>query len=66
MKRMLILTALMLLLPLCALAVVTLPANVTEVGDEAFADTAIDALSVPAAVKRVGAGVLRGTDAAYI
>ena len=66
MKRMLILTALMLLLPLCALAVVTLPANVTEVGDEAFADTAIDALIVPAAVKRVGAGVLRGTDAAYI
>ncbi|MBQ7139082.1 MAG: caspase family protein [Clostridia bacterium] len=66
MKRMLILTALMLLLPLCALAVVTVPSSVTEVGDEAFADTAIDALIVPSAVTRVGAGVLRGTDAAYI
>ena len=63
MKRMLILTALMLLLPLCALAVVTVPASVTEVGDEAFADTAIDALIVPSAVTRVGAGVLRGPDA---
>lgn len=66
MKRMLILTALLLMLPLCALAVVTLPASITEVGDEAFADTAIDALIVPAAVKRLGAGVLNGTDAAYI
>lgn len=66
MKRMLILTALMLMLPLYALAVVTVPASVTEVGDEAFADTAIDALIVPATVTRVGAGVLKGTDAAYI
>ncbi len=66
MKRMLIFTALLLMLPLCALAVVTVPSSVTEVGDEAFADTAIDALIVPATVKRVGAGVLRGTDAAYI
>lgn len=66
MKRMLILTALLMLLPLCALAVVTLPDAVTEVKDEAFADTDIDALIVPAGVKRMGAGVLRGTDAAYI
>lgn len=66
MKRVLIFTALLLMLPLCALAVVTVPASVTEVGDEAFADTAIDALIVPASVKSVGAGVLNGTDAAYI
>ena len=66
MKRMLILTAMLLLLPLCALAVVTVPSSVTEVGSEAFANTDIDALIVPASVTRVGSGVLSGTNAAYI
>ena len=66
MKRMLILATLLLLLPLCALAVVTVPDSVINVGDEAFADTAIDALIVPSTVRRLGAGVLKGTDAAYI
>ena len=66
MKRLLPLMMLLILLPLYALAVTTLPGSVTEVGDEAFADTDIDALIVPAAVKSVGAGVLRGTGAAYI
>lgn len=66
MKRLLPLLMLLLLLPVYALAVTTVPASVTEVGDEAFAGTDIDALIVPASVQRVGAGVLRGTDAAYI
>lgn len=65
MKRLLLLL-LALLLPISALAEVTLPASVTEVEDEAFADTAIDALIVPASVKRLGADVLRGSGASYI
>ena len=66
MKRLLLWTMVLLMLPLWALAVTTVPASVTEVGDEAFADTGIDALIVPASVNHVGAGVLRGTEAAYI
>lgn len=66
MKRFLLLLSLLLLLPLCALAVVTVPANVTEVEDEAFAGTDIDALIVPASVTRIGADVLSGSGASYI
>nr|MBR4280984.1 caspase family protein [Clostridia bacterium] len=66
MKRLMLLMMLLMMLPLCAFAVTTVPSFITEVGDEAFADTAIDALIVPASVKKVGASVLSGTDAAYI
>lgn len=65
MKRLLALL-LALLLPCYALAAVTVPSSVTQVEDEAFADTAIDALIVPASVRRVGADVLRGSGASYI
>ena len=65
MKRLLLLI-LALLLPLGAQAVTTVPAGVTEIQDEAFASTAIDALIIPAAVEKVGNGVLRGGRAAYI
>lgn len=57
---------LILLLPLTAQAVTTVPANVTDIQEEAFANTAIDALIIPASVNTVGSGVLRGTGAAYI
>lgn len=65
MKRLLLLL-IALLLPFSALAAVTIPSSVTEVEDEAFANTAIDALIVPASVRRVGADVLRGSGASYI
>lgn len=66
MKRLLLLVIALALVPLCASAITTVPRSIEHVGDEAFADTAIDALIVPASVKSVGAGVLNGTDAAYI
>lgn len=65
-KLLLVLLLLLLLLPLGARAVTTVPDGVTEVGEEAFADTGIDALIVPASAQRVGADVLRGCDAAYL
>ena len=66
MKRLLVLLSIMLLLPLWALAVTTVPGHVTYVEDDAFANTAIDALIVPATVKAVGADVLAGSGASYI
>lgn len=55
-----------LLLPLCAQAVTTLSPQMTEVEDEAFAGTGIDALIVPAGVARVGSRVLADGSASYI
>ena len=66
MKRFLLLLSVLVLLPLCALAVTSLPATVTEVEDSAFAGTDIDALIVPASVEKIGAPVLAGSDASYI
>lgn len=66
MKRLLLLLSVLLLLPLGASAVTSIPASVTEVEDEAFANTAIDALIVPVTVNKVGAQVLAGSDASYI
>ena len=66
MKRFLLLLSVLVLLPLCALAVTSLPATVTEVEDSAFAGTDIDALIVPASVEKIGAQVLAGSDASYI
>ena len=54
MKRFLLLLSVLVLLPLCALAVTSLPATVTEVEDSAFAGTDIDALIVPASVESAG------------
>lgn len=66
MKRFLLLLSVMVLLPLCAFAVTTVPEGVTAVEDEAFANTAIDALIIPASVQTVGANVLAGSDASYL
>lgn len=66
MKRIILLLSVLLLLPLTALAVITVPDCVTEVADEAFADAAIDALILPASVEHVGKDVLRGSGAAYL
>ena len=66
MKRILILLCALLLLPLCASAVVTVPGGIVEIGPEAFANTAADALIIPSSVKTVGANVLAGCDASYI
>ena len=57
MKKFLILL-LALMLPLCALAAITVPDHVTEIGAEAFAGVNTDYLVVPATVKTVGANVL--------
>lgn len=61
-----LLCALLLLLPLCAFAVTSVPAGVTEVEAEAFMNTGIDALIIPASVQNVGADVLKGTGASYM
>lgn len=66
MKRFLLAFILMLLLPLGAQAVTTVPAGVTEIQDEAFAGTAIDALIIPETVETVGKNILQGSGAAYI
>ena len=66
MKRLLLAFVLMLLLPLGAQAVTTVPAHITEIQDEAFANTATDALILPETVERVGANILQGSHAAYI
>ncbi|MBQ3156069.1 MAG: caspase family protein [Clostridia bacterium] len=65
MKRFLTLLC-VLLLPLCAFAVSDVPESVTEIGSEAFAGTAIDALLLPASVAEVGGDILSGTGAAYL
>ena len=65
MKR-LLLVFILLLLPICAQAVTTVPAHITEIEDEAFAGTAIDALIIPATVETVGKSILKGGRAAYI
>lgn len=65
MKRFLLLLC-ALMLPLCAFAVTSVPDGVTEVGAEAFANTAIDGLIFPASVKTVGANVLAGCNASYL
>lgn len=66
MKRLLLVFILLMLLPLGAQAVTTVPAHITEIEDEAFAGTAIDALIIPATVEMVGKGVLQDGNAAYI
>ena len=66
MKKFLLWLCALLLLPLCASAVITVPEGVTEIGAEAFANTAADALIIPASVDTVGADVLAGCGAAYI
>ncbi|MBE5811660.1 MAG: PKD domain-containing protein [Clostridiales bacterium] len=65
MKKFLILLMVMLL-PLCASAAITVPSHITDVGAEAFAGTDIDALIVPAAVQTVGENVLAGSNASYL
>jgi len=66
MKRFLLLLMALLMLPVCALAVTTVPSGVTVVEDEAFAGTGIDALIIPSSVQVVGANVLAGSNAAYL
>ncbi len=66
MKRFLVLACALVLLPLCALAVTSVPPQVDTVGEEAFAGTAIDALIVPSTVENLGANVLSGTGASYL
>ena len=65
-KRFLMLLCVLLIIPACACAVVTVPDGIGEVGSEAFAGTAADALIIPASVRTVGANVLAGCDASYI
>lgn len=65
-KRLLLVFVLLMLLPLCAQAVTTVPAHITDIEDEAFAGTAIDALIIPATVETVGKSILKGGRAAYI
>ena len=45
---------------------VSLPSGVKHIGDRAFADTDVYALSLPSGVESVGAGVLDGTNAVYV
>ncbi len=66
MKKFLLWLWVLLLIPVCASAVITVPDSVTEIGAEAFANTAADALIVPSSVQTVGANVLSGCDASYI
>lgn len=66
MKRLSLLLMLLLLLPLCAMAVTSVPGGVTVVEDDAFADSGIDALIIPASVEQVGANVLAGCNASYL
>lgn len=66
MKRFLISLLVLVLMPVFALAVTTVPESVTVVEAEAFAGTDIDGLIIPASVQRVGAGVLAGSDASYL
>lgn len=66
MKKMILLLLALLLVPLGAQAVTAVPEGVTQVGDEAFAGTGIDALIVPASVEIVGANVLVDCDASYL
>lgn len=66
MKRFLLLLTALLLLPACALAVTSIPNSVTMIEESALANTAIDALIIPASVQRVGANVLAGSNASYI
>lgn len=66
MKKFLLWLWALLLIPACALAVITVPDGVTEIGAEAFSGTAADALIVPSSVQTVGADVLANCDASYI
>lgn len=66
MKRLLLLFSLLFLLPLTAQAVTIVPESITDLQDEAFANTGIDALILPSTVKTVGRAVLEGGKAAYI
>ena len=66
MKKFLILLCALLLLPLCASAIVTVPGSITDIGTEAFAGVNMDALIVPASVNTVGANVLADSSASYI
>ncbi|MBQ8556709.1 MAG: caspase family protein [Clostridia bacterium] len=66
MKRLLLLCAVLLLLPLCAHAVTSVPDGVVSIGDEAFAGTDVSALIVPASCQSVGANVLAGCNASYL
>ncbi len=69
MKRLfLLLTAMLLaaLLPMTAGAVTAVPEGVTALEAEVFANTAIDALILPASVQTVGANVLSGCEASYL
>ncbi len=66
MKKILLLLTVLMLLPLCAQAVTTVPENVAIVEDEAFAGTGVDALIIPASVQTVGANVLAGSNASYL
>ena len=66
MRKILLWLCMLLIVPVWASAVVTVPDGITEIGDEAFAGTDIDALIVPSSVQTVGANVLAGCDASYI
>lgn len=66
MKRIILLLAWLLLLPVCAFAVTAVPDHVTAVEEEAFAGTHVDALIIPPTVEYVGARVLAGCSASYI
>ena len=66
MKKLLMLLCALLMLPLCSQAVTTVPAGITAVGNEAFANTDMDALIIPAAVQTVGSNVLAGSNASYL
>lgn len=66
MKPLLALLAVLLLLPLCASAVTSVPPQVTVVEEEAFAGTHVDALILPPSVEYVGARVLAGCSASYL
>lgn len=65
MKRFIILL-IALLLPVSALALTSVPEGVLTVEDEAFANSGVDALIIPATVTQVGANVLCGSGAAYL
>lgn len=65
MKRFFILL-IVLLLPVSALALTSVPEGVLTVEDEAFANSGVDALIIPATVESVGANVLAGSSASYL
>lgn len=66
MKRFLLLLSVLVLLPVLASAYTAVPAGVTVIEAEAFANTDIDGLVIPSSVKTVGANVLAGCNASYL